>query len=163
MCQSAIKSSVCPGPRLPHGSQAGGANDTRCRGCKNKAGQTVHNAVDRVAAVRTAQNRTLHSTAAATLAPKKAGVPLGESWARFAETFLIDIFDELCGSNPPGEFALAVAGSLARKQATPYSDLEFFFTVKEETRLVPFAKLARKMWKILEPVHEATTSFEEDK
>src|SRR5262245_59003090 len=115
MCLSAIKSSVCPGPRLPTGSQAGSQNDTRCRACKITAGQPVQNPTDRTAAVRTAHNRALHATAAATLDPKRAGVPLGESWTRFAEAFLIDIFDELCASDPPG--VRARGGRLAGPQA----------------------------------------------
>ena len=156
MCQSAIKSSICPGLK------ARSDYDTRCRGCKKLAGQFDPQSISPAKSVIWAQRRAEVETTFASDNARTAGVALGESWSRFAERFLIDVLDEACSSQPPGAFALVVAGSLARNQATPFSDLEFFFTVEQSASVVPFAKLARKMWKSLEAISTATGSLSED-
>lgn len=94
---------------------------------------------------------------------KAAGIALGENWARFAELFLIDVFEKMCNGNPPGpRFALSVTGSLARKQATQYSDLEFFFVVETPEDVVPFVQLADQMWDVLGSINKATGAFTAD-
>jgi hypothetical protein len=177
MCQSPIKSSLCPGPKLPSQIQADSDFDRRCRGCKRlaapKVGKNVAlptlddkpakiSATSRAERVQRAQDRLGQLMTRDTNSTKPVGLGYGEKWAVFAEAFLIDVFDELCNGIPPGPFALVVAGSLARKQATPFSDLEFFFVIEQVDHIVPFAKLARKVWKTLEEVHNSTGSFDKD-
>jgi hypothetical protein len=160
MCKSSIQSSVCPGPSLPTGTQAGSQNDTRCRACRHKAGEGVHSAPDRQTAVLAAQDQVRQGSK--NLPKDKAVHALGNNWARFAEAFLIDAFDEVRNPASAGDFSLNVAGSLARRQATPYSDLEFYFVVKTPGLVVPFARYAKQMWKKIRPVIRATGSFTED-
>jgi hypothetical protein len=157
MCNSAINSSVCPGPK------AGSGADTRCRGCRKLAGQFSHKiGMHPTKVVSWAQKRTELATQLAGQNARKAGVGLGINWSRFADTFLIEVFDDACNSLPTGRFALAVAGSLARMQATPYSDMEYFFVVQNEDLVGSFNRMACKMWKSLGVVTQATGSFSED-
>jgi hypothetical protein len=148
---------MCPGPKLPRDA----TSDRRCRECKALAGETERD-LDTVKAVSWAQGRAAVATEFAATNPRKAGIGLGEQWSSFAEWFLIDVFDAACNGKPPGDFALAVAGSLARRQATPYSDLEFFFVVADNRWIVPFAEFAHNMWEQLEDVHAKTGSFVQD-
>jgi hypothetical protein len=149
---------LCPGPRIRRGS----TYDTRCRGCKTLAGEPVQQSTNRTKAVDWAQRRANVALEIAGANAGKAGLELGSSWSDFAERFLIEVFDETCDSQPPCRFALAVAGSLARKQATPFSDLEFFFVVDDTADLIPFAKSADDMWKSIKVVHANIGSFKED-
>jgi hypothetical protein len=164
-CQSAIQSRACPGPFLPPNVEPHSLFDTRCRGCRGPA-DGLHTD-DRVRgwnlAVREAQAQ-VTSAVGSIPADKvwKAGLTLGKHWGRFAEAFLIDVFEEACSSKPPGRFALLVNGSLARNQATPFSDLEFFFTVEEADDVAPFARIATEMWKLVKRVNKRTGSFDED-
>jgi hypothetical protein len=137
MCQSPIMSSLCPGPRLPTKIIAGSDDDTRCRWCKRAPNATkpppvdvarkreaIHSEEDlkpkSSTRVEIARNRVNNAAdALAQRKPKEAGIVLGNNWSRFAEVFLIDVFEKMCESQPPGPFALVVAGSLSRRQATP--------------------------------------------
>lgn len=156
MCMSAVMSGLCPGPKLGRGS------DTRCRNCKKIAGQFEQSTRDPTKTVLWAQKRADLGTEFARANARKGGLELGETWSRFAERFLIDVFDDACNGQPPGRFALGVAGSLARLQATPFSDVEFFFTVDDAKCVVPFSRVATSMWRSLGVVSAATGSFSED-
>jgi hypothetical protein len=156
MCMSVVMSSVCPGPKPGRGT------DTRCRGCKKIAGQFSPMTLDPTKSVLWAQKRADLGTEFARANARKDGLALGEGWSHFAERFLIDVFEEACNSQPPGRFSLAVAGSLARLQATPFSDVEYFFVVDDAKCVVPFSQIASTMWRSLGVINKATGSFAED-
>jgi hypothetical protein len=177
-CQSPIKSCVCPGPILPGGGEPGSLDDTRCRGCRG--GVVRFNPVDywvqRVNQAKSRLGEAIWSRGTVGTATWSQRVydgamrarDLTHPWARFATAFLIDVFEEALESQGGAitqvrQFALIVNGSLARKQATPFSDLEFFFTVLRIEDVKPFAELGQKMWQLVKLVYGRTNSFEQDK
>jgi hypothetical protein len=53
-------------------------------------------------------------------------------WTEKVESIYRDMFiDALCPPKPPPKFALCICGSLARREACPYSDIDSFLILKE--------------------------------
>lgn len=60
-------------------------------------------------------------------------IDCSEKMAAFAGRIMKESVDMLQPSKPPCDFAVVAIGSLARGEATPYSDLEYFFLVDEKS------------------------------
>ena len=65
---------------------------------------------------------------------------------------------ELCGS-PPCDFSAVAFGSLAKGEATPYSDLEYLFLIEEESMTNYFERLAMKSYFIIGNVQETKLKY----
>lgn len=159
-CRSVVKSVLCPGPTLPKGVNADTSEDFRCRGCRLSAGA-------REPRVTTESIQRAHGRNQATIAitrqfPPKGSRLVAKQWADFVDTTLVEIFEEACATQRPpvrlaaGEFSLVVTGSLSRRQATPYSDLEFFMVVDDDEKVKPCARMVQVMWQNIREMTEQT-------
>jgi hypothetical protein len=164
-CLSVVQSVLCPGDSLPKDVTADTAADYRCRGCRSVAG-------DRESRVTTESiekaKRRNQATADMTRQFPKGSRYVGKDWANFVDTALIEIFEEACATQRPPlrlgakEFTFVVTGSLARRQATPYSDLEFFLVVDTDAKVKPYARMVQTMWQNIREMTEQTKAWKED-
>jgi hypothetical protein len=174
MCQSPLKSIVCPGPQLNEGIKIGSDGDLRCRHCRalaapkwerSKVGEKGF--VGRVQVEQRGFNRRLDGGPGTTVRMGTRGKQpvrqdlAGHDWAKVADAFVIRIFEEVAPQPVSNSFALCVVGSLGRKEATQFSDLEFCFLLAEPHQ--EFLHYALEMLKQIKPITEQTGAFSEDK
>ena len=97
---------------------------------------------------------------------RKGSRLVGHQWADTADNYvqeLLFLAAKAVGMVPLlAEHAVVVTGSLGRRQATPYSDLEFFIVVSNDNLLAPYHKLVDKMWDLSKQITEITTSYTPD-
>jgi hypothetical protein len=90
-----------------------------------------------------------------------AGSDLTASWTNRVDMLLAEMFSMALEGVQTCAFALCVGGSLARKEACAYSDIECFFLLaddKQESR-APFCLAAEKCLRILEEAGESARGF----
>jgi hypothetical protein len=148
------------------------SQDLRCRGCKKLAGSALPQSLKRQAIddesdlrrpmpagatyekIRAVQSRVEAGVATPVTHTARAdNRQITGDWAAFVEASLVEFFEKAMATvGQPvsqGAFALVLSGSLARQQATPFSDLEFFIVVNDVNRIGAFRKVALEMWKLI--------------
>ncbi|MEO5859016.1 MAG: DUF294 nucleotidyltransferase-like domain-containing protein [Pyrinomonadaceae bacterium] len=97
---------------------------------------------------------------------RKGSRLVGHQWADTADDYvrqLLFLAAKDLGMVPMlTEHAVVVTGSLGRRQATPYSDLEFFIVVSNDKLLAPYHILIDKMWDLSKQITEITQSYTPD-
>ena len=97
---------------------------------------------------------------------RKGSRLVGQQWADITDNYvqqLLFLAAKEIGMVPLlTEHAVVVTGSLGRRQATPYSDLEFFIVVSNDKLLAPYHLLIDKMWDLSEKITEITKSYTPD-
>lgn len=61
------------------------------------------------------------------------GQYLQKEWSQRVALVVQDLFDEQIGLSPPCRYAVCLAGSGARREASPYSDLDCFLLVEDDS------------------------------
>jgi Putative nucleotidyltransferase DUF294 len=79
-----------------------------------------------------------------------------KQWSKMVEIILVELFAEpLAPHKTHSKFALCISGSLARREACPYSDIESFILIENKMRRRYFQDAARKVDAILKLSTEA--------
>lgn len=79
-----------------------------------------------------------------------------KQWSKMVEVILVELFaDPLAPHKARSKFALCISGSLARREACPYSDIESFILIEDKTRRRYFQDVARRVDAILKLSTEA--------
>ncbi|MDI1243585.1 MAG: DUF294 nucleotidyltransferase-like domain-containing protein [bacterium] len=116
--------------------------------------------------VHQSQGSIAQATEALRVELRKGSRLVGQQWADTADGYvrqLLFLAAKEVGMVPLlTEHAVVVTGSLGRRQATPYSDLEFFIVVSDDKLLAPYHILIDKMWDLSKQITEITNSYTPD-
>jgi Putative nucleotidyltransferase DUF294/Putative nucleotidyltransferase substrate binding domain len=63
----------------------------------------------------------------------RTGLGLQQSWSQRVDVIVRDLFESSLQDDPPCAYAVCMAGSGAREEASPYSDLDFFILVEDDS------------------------------
>ncbi len=106
--------------------------DSRCAYCEG-----VHRTERSIKKRRDSMSRLLSDNSV-------SGDSLTLEWTTRAERVITGIYEEMLGG-VPDDWALVLCGSLARRQACPFSDIDAFIVVADEARIDYFVDISEKV------------------
>lgn len=131
----------CPGPggmpaqlrckRCARGlCEAGNTTfDARCFGPEGTQNQHVCLVCRRIRQMRARRGSVSNLMVQGT----RTGLGLQQSWSQRVDVIVQELFESSLVGDPPCDYAVCMAGSGAREEASPYSDLDFFILLDDDS------------------------------